>query len=482
MERRTGPGRGNPGDPGSGLPAVRGGPLSKIAAGRPEPLGIREARALALAAGAGFPPRYPAGQEGAARAVEAMGYVQIDTISVVRRAHEHVLWSRVPDPGFAAVPALEGVGGGERRLVEYWAHAASYLPVEEWRYCLPRMLRIRTNGHEWFNADPKAVSRVRDRVAAEGPLSARDFQEPMSGPRGWWDWKPAKVALEYLFHSGELACVTRRGFQKVYDLSERQIPAVHAGPAPTEAELSGRHVERAARSQGLFTKAQAVYLRKDGLVGMGAALAASVESGILVPAVVEGLGPGWFARRVLLERPAPGVAAGGTGPDGAAPSGSSSTASPGRAFVLSPFDPFLIDRRRTARLWDFDYTIECYVPAARRAFGYFALPILYVTEDPGEARFAGLLDAKADRRRRTLILQRLRLACRGSVSPAGGGIGPAPARTSPAVLARAVAAEIGRFAAFQGSETLELGILETDDPRLDKAFRREFARASEGFC
>lgn len=448
-----------------------------IAAGRSEPLGIREARALALAAGAGFPPRFPEDPEGVVRAVEALGCVQIDTISVVRRAHEHILWSRVPDPGFAAVPALEGVGGGERRLVEYWAHAASYLPVEEWRYCLPRMERIRANGHEWFNADPKAVSWVRDRVTTEGPLSARDFQEPMSGPRGWWDWKPAKVALEYLFHSGELACATRRGFQKVYDLAERQIPAAHAGPAPTEAELSGRHVERAARSQGLFTKFQAAYQRKDGLTGMDTALAAAVESGSLVPAAVEGLGPGWFARTDLLERPAPGAAAGGLDQDGAVASGPASMPRPGRAFVLSPFDPFLIDRRRTALIWDFDYSIECYVPAAKRAFGYFVLPILYVTEDPGEARFAGLLDAKADRRRGTLILRRLRLACRGSVSPAGGGTGPAPARVIPADLARAVAAEIGRFAAFQGTETLELGILETDDPQLEKAFRRELARA-----
>lgn len=444
--------------------------------GRPEPLGIREARALALAAGAGFPPRFPSGPEGVARAVEALGYVQIDTVSVVRRAHEHILWSRVPDPGFSAVPALEGVGEGERRLVEYWAHAAAYLPVEEWRYCLPRMERIRAEGHEWFHADPKAVTRVRDRVAAEGPLSAKDFREPMSGPRGWWDWKPAKVALEYLFHSGEFACATRKGFQKVYDLAERQIPAEYAGPAPTEAELSERHVERAARSLGIFTKAQAVYQRKDGLAGMDAALAASVEEGSLIPAAVEGSGPGWYVRRDLLERPVPDP--GAAGADGSAGLSISAVQARPRAFVLSPFDPFLIDRRRTARLWDFDFTIECYVTEAKRAFGYFALPVLYVPEDPGEARFAGLLDAKADRRSGTLILRRLRLACGGSVSPAGGQPPAAPARIQPTALARAAAAELARFAAFQGAETLELGLLETDHPRLEKAFRRELASAA----
>ncbi len=431
---------------------------------------------MALAAGAGFPPAFPAGTEGVARAVEALGFVQIDTISVVRRAHEHILWSRVPDPGFSAVPALEGVGGGERRLVEYWAHAAAYLPVEEWRYCLPRMERIRAEGHEWFRAEPEVVSRVRDRVAAEGPLSAKDFQESLSGPRGWWDWKPAKVALEYLFHSGELACATRRGFQKVYDLAERQIPAAHAGPAPTEAELSARHVERAARSLGIFTKAQAAYQRKDGLAGMDAALDAAVEAGTLVPAAVEGLGPGWYARRDLLGQTAtdPGV----DGADGGA--GHSSPAVPARprAFVLSPFDPFLIDRRRTARLWDFDYTLECYVPAAKRAFGYFTLPILYAPGDGGEARFAGLLDAKADRRRRTLVLRRLRLARGGSVAPSGSA-DAALNPVKPADLARSVAAELARFAAFQGAEVLELEVLETDDPRLEKAFRREFARVSE---
>lgn len=429
-----------------------------------ERLGIRDARALALAAGAGFPPRYTAGPDGVVEAVRGLGFVQIDTISVVRRAHEHILWSRVPDDGYAAVPDLEGAGGSERRLVEYWAHAAAYLPIEEWRFCLPRMKRIREGGHEWFRADPEAVARVRDRVAAEGPLSAKDFQEPGRGPRAWWDWKPAKVALEYLFHAGELVCATRKGFQKVYDLAERQIPRAHAGPSPSDEELSERHALRAARSLGIFTKAEAVYQRRDGIDGMDSALEAAVETGALVRARVEGCEDRpYYARADLLDRLRRPAAGAGTG----------------RAWILSPFDPFLIDRKRCARLWDFEYSIECYTPAAKRAFGYFALPLLYAPEDSGEARFAGLVDAKADRRKGTLRVLRLRLASRGSVSPAErSAVSATLAPVKVAALARAAAEEIARFAAFQGTPTVELGLLETDDPRLDRAVRRELARAT----
>jgi uncharacterized protein len=146
--------------------------------------------------------------------------VQIDTISVVERAHHHVLWSRDRDYRPTVLPALEAE---PRQAFEYWAHAAAYLPMSDYRYCLPRMRRIAADGHEWFASDRRMEDWVRDRIRAEGPLRSQDFES--DGARGpWWDWKPAKAALEYLFQSGELMVAARPGFQKLYDLAERVLP------------------------------------------------------------------------------------------------------------------------------------------------------------------------------------------------------------------------------------------------------------------
>ena len=162
------------------------------------------------------------GTGGAERALEQLGYVQIDTISVVSRAHHHTLYNRIP--GYQ--PKLLDKLVAERRAFEYWFHAAAYLPMRDYRYALPRMRRFKRGEMRWMRSrDQKLMDQVLDRIRFDGPLRARDFEDPSHKHGGWWDWKPAKRALEQLFMQGDLMVAAREGFQKTYDLPERVLPA-----------------------------------------------------------------------------------------------------------------------------------------------------------------------------------------------------------------------------------------------------------------
>jgi len=416
------------------------------------------ARRIAFAA-AGLGSGFPRGEEGAAAALRHLSALQIDTLSVVERAHHHVLWSRVPHYAKRHLDALESE---PRRAIEYWSHAAAYLPIGDYRYCLPRMERVRRDGHDWFRYDPEVARRVLERIRAEGPLRVQDFSQggegPSRGSGGWWEWKPAKIALEYLFHAGELVSVSREGFQKRYDLAERALPGGLDLRMPGAEEMAAYYVDVAERSLGIFEERDVAYLRKDLTEGIPGEIAQRLESGRLVEVDVGG-----------------GRAAGGRGAGKAYASSAALEAAarpaPGRsrAFILSPFDPLLIDRRRFRRLFGEDFQIECYLPEAKRRFGYFALPLLF--RDPsGEVSFAGRLDAKADRDSGILELRRLSLS------------GPAIAATQRgrASFAAALGAELARFARFNGCESLSLLRLDAEDSRLGAACRAAIGRRDGG--
>ncbi|HUW41450.1 MAG TPA: crosslink repair DNA glycosylase YcaQ family protein [Rectinemataceae bacterium] len=424
-----------------------------------ESIDIGGARRIAVrAAGLGRP--FAAGDAG--EAIRHLSAVQIDTISVVERAHHHILWSRVPRYARAQLGRLEAE---PRRIIEYWSHAAAYLPIEEYRYCLPRMERVRTRGHDWFEADERTVAMVRERIAAEGPLQVRDFGGAKAGSAGWWDWKPAKVALEYLFHAGELVSLGREGFQKRYDLAERALPADLDLRRPSAGEMAAYYVDVAARALGVFTEADVAYGRRDLVDGIPNEIAQRVEAGSLVGLRLEGseAGKSWYAPPGLLAEAGPATEDGeATGGDAGSPTGAGGGRA--RVFLLSPFDPLVIDRRRTKRLFGVEFQIECYLPARKRSFGYFALPLLFRGAD-GAISFAGRLDAKADRGRKTLILRRL------SVS----GISP-QRRVS---FAAALAAEVRRYAAFNGCEASEPGLVEADDAALEAAIGKRLGAAGE---
>lgn len=338
-------------------------------------LTLTQARHLALSAGAGFHRSRLRGPDAIAHVVDRIGYVQIDTISVIERAHHHILAARIP--GYRN-EWLE-----RAPVFEYWAHAAAYLPWRDFRYTLPRKERIKANGHDWFHADKVEAERVLERIRTEGPLMARHFEADRR-PAGWWDWKPAKRALEYLFMAGDLM-VARQGFQKVFDLTERVLPPGTDTRTPSPREQAAWYVDRTLDAWGLAARDEMAYQRKEHIDCIDTVLREHEEEGSLVRIAVEGIPKTtYWVRSADIDRvDAPKV--------------------PDRTLrILSPFDPFLIHRKRMRRLFGFDFAIECYLPAAKRTFGYFALPLFQ------DATFVGLLDAKADRSVGTLMVQNLR--------------------------------------------------------------------------
>lgn len=319
------------------------------------------------------------GKQAALRAIKKLGYVQIDTISVVERAHHHVLWSRVGNYRPHILDQLVR----ERQIFEYWFHAASWLPMTNYRFSLPRMSNL--NGERnWFNScDPKLIKYILKRIEAEGPLRARDFEDSRQGKAGWWDWKPAKQALEQLFMQGELMVSRREGFQKVYDLPERVLPDWVDTRVPDMDEYAGHLIDTSLRSHGFATFKTFHYLRTGKK--LRTALMQQLNERIASKSIVS-IKPGnndYFCEPELLEAKAP--------------------RSQARVKILSPFDNAIIQRQRVSDVFDFNYQIECYVPESKRQYGYFSLPVLY------RDKFVGRADCKAHRKAKILEVKFLHM-------------------------------------------------------------------------
>ncbi|MBI3555065.1 MAG: YcaQ family DNA glycosylase [Deltaproteobacteria bacterium] len=383
-------------------------------------MSLEQARFLALhAQGLTDASAFGLGKPGVLRAVEHLGYVQIDTISVVERAHHHVLWTRVPDYRPAWLDELQTK---DTKIFEYWSHAASYLPFRDFRYCLPRMRACASGKKHWFARDKRAMRMVLDRVRAEGPLAARDFEAPAgvkSGP--WFDWKPAKTALEQLFIEGTLMVRGRKGFQKIYDLAERVLPAGVDTTVPTPKEMARFLITSVLRAHGLALEPEMRYLRKGAQATVRAVLKELVHSGEVAEiSVAQRDGLGFHVLPHVLEA--------------ALASFERAPQTRLRTFhVMSPFDNSVIQRRRVQNIFGFDYQIECYVPAPKRKYGYFCLPLL------ADGQFIGRLDCKAERKERNLRVYTISLE-------------PGIRRFD--VSEPAFQQAITRFAAFNGCSTL----------------------------
>ena len=313
--------------------------------------------------------RIGAGLAGMRKTLERLGYVQIDTISVVARAHHHTFFTRVSGYDEAAVNRLLSA----RQAFEYWCHAAAYLPMRDYRFAVP-MMRAKAGGELWnHRADAKTRAWVLHRIRAEGPLFARDFEHPPPRQsKGWWDWKPAKRALEQLFMEGALTTSERQGFQKRYELAERFLPAGIDTTEPTPTEHADHVIDVGLGAHGFATEATIAYFRRDARVraAVRKRLVARVRQGELTKTRTPS-GERIYARQGVFDaatRPLAPVVR-----------------------ILSPFDNVVIQRRRAAAVFGFDYTIECYLPEAKRRYGYFALPILFAD------RLVGRMDCKAHR-------------------------------------------------------------------------------------
>jgi uncharacterized protein YcaQ len=324
--------------------------------------------------------------------VEQLGCVQIDTLNLVQRSHYQVLWSRLgtyqPVEFDALVYDLE-----KRGLFEGWQRIASFIPLKDYRYQLPRMQRMRDNHSEgflrWFDKEGHALmDMVLERIRKEGALRAADFE--YHGPRrgSWWDWKPAKTALEYLFAFGDLMIANRVNFQRVYDLTERVLPGWVDTTVPTLEQRDRYWVEQAALALGIATPNQLIgynyYRRGDARSALDA-----LEKGGVLARVEVRLGNGelqpFLVHRHNLELLQQAA-------DGAIHAE--------RTTFLSPFDNLWWAPGRDEQLWGFRQRLEAYTPASKRVWGYFCLPILHKRQlvgrfDPKMERKDGLLRLKA---------------------------------------------------------------------------------------
>ena len=330
---------------------------------------------------------FGAGKMAVKRAIEHLGYVQIDTISVVERAHHHVLWTRVPNYRSSWLDELIAEG----KIFEYWFHAAAYLPICDYRFALPRMEAIRRGEKHWFaNVDKRLMRDALARITEQGAMRARDFQAPGSGKGGWWEWKPAKQALEQLFIQGELMVAGRDGFQKRYDLPERVLPDRVDTRFPDLTEQAEWFVDTTLRAHGYAAMKSFTYLRKGAALRHAVAevLSEKVRSAEVCRIQSDG-GDTFYADRALVEDRGPRRSA--------------------LVKIISPFDNAVIQRQRCSDVFKFDYQIECYVPAAKRRFGYFVLPVIYGDQ------FVARMDCKAHRKEKQLQILSFHGAFKGNM-------------------------------------------------------------------
>ncbi|HEX9106750.1 MAG TPA: crosslink repair DNA glycosylase YcaQ family protein [Longimicrobiales bacterium] len=347
----------------------------------PPGLSLAGARALAIAAqGLERRPRRRARKADVLACIRRMGALQIDTIHVVARSPYLVLWSRLGDYRPEWLEQLLE----ERKIFEYWAHEASFLPMEDYPLLRWRMNEPECQGWHYrgdFMRKHRAETEaVREHLRASGPLRSSDFEHP-DGKKGggWWGWKTEKRILEYLFTAGEVMIAARERFQRLYDLRERVLPrALQDAPAPSKEEAVRQLALRAVRALGVARAGWvADYYRTDKR-STPALVRQLAGEGALVTVQVEGWKEPGFVHpdnAALLERAADGAL------------------KPSHTTLLSPFDPIVWDRKRARDLFGFDYALECYIPGPKRRWGYYVLPILR------RDALVGRLDAKAHRQK-----------------------------------------------------------------------------------
>ncbi|MCF8240567.1 MAG: winged helix DNA-binding domain-containing protein [Melioribacteraceae bacterium] len=337
------------------------------------------------------------GKKGAAEIIDKLGYLQIDTISVINRAHHHVLWTRRHD---YTEKHLHDLQAKDKLIFEYWTHAMSFIPMKDYRFALHRMKNFEKPQGKWmkyrYEQSKKYFKPVLERIANEGILSSSDFEND-TGKKGgtWWDWKPAKTALEYLFWKGDLMIAERKGFQKFCNLTERVLPSDVDTTLPTANELNRFFIQRALSSLGIASKREIEKFMQPGRAGisdlqvterktMYKVIDDMCEGKEIIPLEIEG-------DHKIVNYALPETLR----------NNSKKKNSTKKVHILSPFDNLIIQRNRTKRLFDFDYAIECYLPEHKRKYGYFVLPIIWGNE------FVGRMDSKADRQVKKLVINNI---------------------------------------------------------------------------
>jgi uncharacterized protein YcaQ len=321
------------------------------------------------------------GPQATAAAVEHLGYVQIDTINVIERSHHHILWTRIPNYRRADLRQAQSV---DRSVFEYWTHALSYVPARDLRFFLPAMKRHKREGHKWLSSvKPADLRKVLRLIRRDGALTIRDIDDDVLTEKEhlWASRKPSKRALQLAFYTGVLTISERNGMLKTYDLMARHF-GWDRPPKPASAgETTAYLLDRALRAQGVVSLDSVCHLDAPSKPSIRRLIQTRVRRNELVPVTLEGAGKQeHWALPESLET------------------------ADGGAFelvhILSPFDPLIIQRKRTELFFGYGHRFEAYVPREKRVFGYFALPVLV-----GE-NIVAAIDLKTDRKSRELLMQK----------------------------------------------------------------------------
>lgn len=317
------------------------------------------------------------GIEAAYKVIEHLGFVQVDTNYVVERAHHHALGARVPNYQTEWLLELQA----DTRIYEFWTRDSGFMPMYSYRFSLPIHDVFREKWKDLPNTETNLMRRILDRIGREGPLRAKDFEnDRVTKSSGWWDWRPSKVALERLHLTGQLLATRQSDFHKLYDLTENIIPGHVDQSKPSNEELARHLILQSLRSLGVAYANEIAWSGRLVKPPIKEELKKLLEEGLVVQVDVEELkGPLYMLATYAKKK----------------------VSLSGDVFILSPFDILNVFRRRLKDFFDFDYQVECFVPEAKRKYGYFSLPIL-----AGDT-FIARMDAKADRKERVLIIHNL---------------------------------------------------------------------------
>jgi uncharacterized protein len=355
------------------------------------------------------------GAEAVAAAVRHLGYVQIDTINVIERCHHHILFSRIPTYRRADLKQAQTT---DKSVFEYWAHALAYLPTEMLRFFIADMKRVKhlkqNPGRSFASVQPKELRKVLRLVKRDGALTIRDIEEePQEKLHLWASRKPSKRALEYAFYLGALTISERNGMVKSYELMSRHFGWDKPPKAASATETTAYVLDRALGAQGLVSLDSICHLDAPRKAAIGKLIGQRVRRGELLPVSLEGAGKQeHWARPEVIE-------ANGAATDA------------GLVHILSPFDPLIIQRKRTKLFFGYDHKFEAYLPKEKRQFGYFALPVLV-----GD-RIVAALDLKTDRQNRKLLMQKWTW------------VGDGAKRSARKELKSSIEEELDRFERFQ---------------------------------
>ncbi|TRW23672.1 winged helix-turn-helix domain-containing protein [Flavobacterium zepuense] len=329
------------------------------------------------AAGLARKAQFGSGIEAVYRVIDHLGFVQLDTNYVVERAHHHVMAARIPDYETKWLAQLTE----DNRIFEYFPSDAGYLPMNEFRFSLPVKKAFGTQRKPLTQAEINLMAEILERIEREGPLMVTDFENDRREiSSGWWDWRPAKVALEKLYLDGNLVISRTTKFQKVYDLPRNMVPQETELAMPTDEDYARYVIQRTLKALGIASVKEMAWRGRH-------------VKGNLIKKELQKMVLSGEVKTVTVNDV--------KGPLFMLPIQDFEIELSSDVFILSPFDILNVFRHRLKDYFNFDYQIECFVPAPKRVYGYFSLPVL-----AGDI-FIARMDAKADRKLKMLIVHNI---------------------------------------------------------------------------